>query len=96
MGSPPLTRGLRKGRTDRQSRRGITPAHAGTTAAPSVFLRMIQDHPRSRGDYSGWTQGYTSTPGSPPLTRGLLKLSALIGAIGGITPAHAGTTVLPI
>ena len=53
-GSPPLTRGLPSPRLPARLPSGITPAHAGTTAGILTCRVKLQDHPRSRGDYTCW------------------------------------------
>ena len=72
-GSPPLTRELRAKHADIFSVLGITPAYAGTT---NVFLArdfFNRDHPRLRGNYMISLLCRLALPGSPPLTRELLK-----------------------
>ena len=53
---------------------------------------MIQDHPRSRGDYRMPSLRERWNAGSPPLTRGLRLALGKDSRINRITPAHAGTT----
>ena len=72
--------------------RGITPAHAGTTEGGCNDDGEVQDHPRSRGDYSVRLSLSCLIRGSPPLTRGLLKIKEGVTHTPRITPAHAGTT----
>ncbi len=93
-GSPPLTRGQPLSHFKKASFGRITPAHAGTTASPASDIDDNKDHPRSRGDNYCANHFLLSILGSPPLTRGQRRrlcdgLSQL-----GITPAHAGTTIL--
>ena len=91
-GSPPLTRGLRFFLPCAIYQLRITPAHAGTTLSVVGQNRAFEDHPRSRGDYYAGLPEDTVEGGSPPLTRGLLQVSAAVTHSPGITPAHAGTT----
>ena len=51
QGSPPLTRGIRKGASIVKYQLGITPAHAGNTSAWKCCRSKGWDHPRSRGEY---------------------------------------------
>ena len=50
-GSPPHTRGIRKVNAQEIPNGGITPAHAGNTAAGSAAAAAAGDHPRTRGEY---------------------------------------------
>ena len=94
IGSPPLTRGPPRGCDERLDRCRITPAHAGTTLDIALETAFIEDHPRSRGDHAVAVSLVLDRYGSPPLTRGPRDVY-IIGEIAqGITPAHAGTTVL--
>ena len=70
----------------------FTPAHAGNTLPHHPGQTEAQVHPRSRGEYS--QSPYTSHDlrGSPPLTRGILKVTQSIYEIKRFTPAHAGNT----
>ena len=51
LGSPPLTRGPQIRFSRNLTRRGITPAHAGTTRFHYPSRGIFWDHPRSRGDH---------------------------------------------
>ena len=75
---------------------GITPAHAGTTIDNKNNQSREEDHPRTRGDY---LYSFIKTPsflGSPPHTRGLHFFCVSLVYPVGITPAHAGTTILEL
>ncbi len=93
-GSPPLTRGPPHGREPPPLSHGITPAHAGTTPSRCYPAPHIRDHPRSRGDHDGTEIGDQPSTGSPPLTRGPLRRHGVDEGVAGITPAHAGTTLM--
>ena len=54
------------------TKRGITPAHAGTTHDKRDAHDVHKDHPRSRGDNFTSSVGKQKDIGSPPLTRGQL------------------------
>ena len=49
-GSPPHTRGQAKALRNLLRQAGITPAHAGTSTLDAHGKRMVEDHPRTRGD----------------------------------------------
>ena len=53
-GSPPLARGAHVYAEQRDRQGGITPARAGSTRIWLVVSRTRMDHPRSRGEHSGW------------------------------------------
>ena len=73
---------------------GITPAHAGLTIYEALRLAGVRDHPRACGAYTCYTTEYLIHLGSPPRMRGLLHTLVQHRIIRGITPAHAGLTVL--
>ena len=72
----------------------ITPAHAGTTLRGVFAFTFFQDHPRSRGDNTLKMSKTKWNSGSPPLTRGQHRSGWTKDKVSGITPAHAGTTIL--
>ena len=69
-GSSPLTRGRRWLGTGRHARRGLIPAHAGSTPPHQRTGRPSRAHPRSRGVDSISARQARGTCGSSPLTRG--------------------------
>ena len=71
IGSPPLTRELHNGIVGKTYTVRITPAHAGTTVKLLYTKFLMEDHPRSRGNYFFLTISIKSDQGSPPLTREL-------------------------
>ncbi len=91
-GSPPPARGPLVTDPARLTRRGITPACAGTTCR--TLRRGIRwpDHPRLRGDHIRYPTKSAACLGSPPPARG--PLVGLFDALLSlrITPAYAGTT----
>ena len=93
-GSPPHTRGILSDIKRRCSSIGITPAHAGNTCTQKKQARQIGDHPRTRGEYLTQTIVVMIYPGSPPHTRGIPISTEATAPAVGITPAHAGNTVL--
>ena len=92
QGSPPHTRGLQTLGDLPKPKSGITPAYAGITSAGTQGYPARQDHPRIRRDYANGQWVALLSVGSPPHTRGLLRLTAQIPDIDRITPAYAGIT----
>ena len=91
-GSSPLTRGKRAAWAALRGGVGLIPAHAGKTARPTSSGNPLGAHPRSRGENSCARGRWTTAPGSSPLTRGKLVGGRVVGAGGGLIPAHAGKT----
>ena len=89
-GSPPHTRGKGLHSIEVDSFDGITPAHAGKSYAGNVCHRYSEDHPRTRGEKSGYGNRRYHKLGSPPHTRGKALTILLLMCRGRITPAHAG------
>ncbi len=74
-GSSPLTRGILLHAVEISRSCRFTPAHAGNTeSVPAMFLQA-QVHPRSRGEYFSVLVPVIRDIGSPPLTRGILRLN---------------------
>ena len=55
--------------------------------------RPDEDHPRSRGEYTGWQGVRHITIGSSPLSRGILIPFVTRDLLQGIIPALAGNTL---
>ena len=91
-GSSPLARGLPPGPPGARAGPRIIPARAGFTPRHHCQPRHAEDHPRSRGVYSGRGPTSSSAVGSSPLARGLQGLDGLRGGRRGIIPARAGFT----
>ena len=92
MGSSPLTRGKLTTASDRPSRAGLIPAHAGKTTAVRQCLQNAGAHPRSRGENPELAQPSTASAGSSPLTRGKRVAASAACVSDGLIPAHAGKT----
>ena len=92
MGSSPLTRGKPCVRRRVRTGRGLTPAHAGKTAAGRPHLGRPRAHPRSRGENTSWTRRPAGATGSSPLTRGKPPFPVIGRFLLGLIPAHAGKT----
>ena len=95
FGSSPLARGLLWSTNlgDRAPR--IIPARAGFTGGSGLGLRLVQDHPRSRGVYTTPSKAYLAPIGSSPLARGLRSGQLDELSDRGIIPARAGFTRAP-
>ena len=70
----------------------IIPALAGNTFPMVVWQLIGGDHPRSRGEYTLRTVALGGYPGSSPLSRGILLVTAIATPAAGIIPALAGNT----
>ena len=75
---------------------GITPAHAGKRVHKDMPLRTAEDHPRTRGEKCKACRDVRRRRGSPPHTRGKVRMLQHTVHIRGITPAHAGKSRLKI
>ena len=93
-GSPPRMRGKPKPCVADEQPGGITPAHAGKTFSPPPLARKHRDHPRACGENAAEMLSGSRLAGSPPRMRGKPASRALAGADAGITPAHAGKTMI--
>ena len=92
VGSPPLTRGIRKPRCLILNLLRFTPAHAGNTLLNQLNQSWYRVHPRSRGEYCPGKPLYLQFIGSPPLTRGIPCEDDRHDGTSRFTPAHAGNT----
>ena len=92
-GSSPLSRGIRVLQLPAQYVHGIIPALAGNTQPQGSLRTSLQDHPRSRGEYSLYQLLNFVKSGSSPLSRGIPghQILRLTGA--RIIPALAGNTL---
>ena len=91
-GSSPLTRGARVRQPRPYPRRGLIPAHAGSTQMTYSFWSGRGAHPRSRGEHAASSSNFTVRPGSSPLTRGAREMTCCSCVRVGLIPAHAGST----
>ena len=91
-GSSPLTRGKPSWTTRSTSPRGLIPAHAGKTYDVAAAARVIEAHPRSRGENWWGYSGEGSEAGSSPLTRGKPRPRRRRRSRQRLIPAHAGKT----
>ncbi len=90
FGSPPPMRGKGVLFTDTAPSAGITPAYAGKSLVPLLFLAPTRDHPRLCGEKEVVAVLPDSVRGSPPPMRG--KGTKVFQQIqkSRITPAYAG------
>ena len=95
-GSSPLARGLPRRRRREARRLGIIPARAGFTSARRASRAAMRDHPRSRGVYESALLAFSSTRGSSPLARGLLRTISEPETLTRIIPARAGFTAMTL
>ena len=96
VGSSPLTRGAPAGCCRLHRRRGLIPAHAGSTIATGSATSSRRAHPRSRGEHRWKCPRRTSASGSSPLTRGARDLLIKKAGECGLIPAHAGSTAFRV
>ncbi len=71
----------------------ITPAYAGKTMQGCQNASCLKDHPRLRGENHAVAVDREWFQGSPPPTRGKLKLAVWKNWKERITPAYAGKTL---
>ena len=91
-GSPPHARGAHFLSLPISRRNRITPACAGSTAAPRAGRTQVEDHPRMRGEHEIQRMEAEAQVGSPPHARGALLDAGTGNQPTGITPACAGST----
>ncbi len=91
-GSSPLTRGALPSRLSLLSRRGLIPAHAGSTTRWMMRKALLTAHPRSRGEHALRSACAFTVGGSSPLTRGARYPDFPWVYPKGLIPAHAGST----
>ena len=73
---------------------GITPAHAGKRPEYTFITSLYEDHPRTRGEKRLCQVSLSGAVGSPPHTRGKVNPSVDNIDKQGITPAHAGKSIV--
>ena len=91
-GSPPLARGVQKGKKYLTKAERITSACAGNTRPKRKSGRPSEDHPRLRGEYPPSAYITFAILGSPPLARGVQGCLIMGLHFPRITPACAGST----
>ena len=93
-GSPPRMRGKLLIAPRLPALVRITPAHAGKTRRTDSPRRKQRDHPRACGENCQALLQIIGIVGSPPRMRGKQDPQLPLRLISGITPAHAGKTLL--
>ena len=71
---------------------GIIPAYAGSTDIPDRRRAARPDHPRIRGEHSGFPGRCRPAVGSSPHTRGAPSVRVPVATWVRIIPAYAGST----
>ena len=92
-GSPPHTRGAGMTEKPLKSNHRITPAYAGSSDLAAILQGADRDHPRIRGEQILSLRSDCNVWGSPPHTRGAVRVDILVQDTGGITPAYAGSSL---
>ena len=93
-GSPPRMRGKGAGRRGCVPDHGITPAHAGKSASRPGRACPRWDHPRACGEKIRSRSCSRKLIGSSPRMRGKVRKMCFAFRQQGITPAHAGKSML--
>ena len=91
-GSSPLARGTQEAQKEAGHPHRLIPARAGNTCKASSARRFSAAHPRSRGEHLPLPLQPQPAPGSSPLARGTLTLSASVMSALRLIPARAGNT----
>lgn len=91
-GSSPHMRGIQKSKPKKHICSGFIPTHAGNIRPTAGTWCLLRVHPRPRGEYFYISAFYTSTKGSSPLARGILKQARTDSDMARFTPAYAGNT----
>ena len=91
-GSSPLMRGIPTSKLATLNVPRIIPAHAGNTTKFENGKLIMEDHPRSCGEYLDIDDLPVYLQGSSPLMRGILNRETVSQYESRIIPAHAGNT----
>ena len=91
-GSSPLARGTLPVVIFQVAVNRLIPARAGNTSRNAHGTRAGSAHPRSRGEHFASLLEHAAVPGSSPLARGTLRLSARTRGRPRLIPARAGNT----
>ena len=92
-GSSPHTRGARGAVRVGQVGRGIIPAYAGSTPRRRRSPAHPGDHPRIRGEHTGYAIAVDVRDGSSPHTRGAPSAPSVSCPSGGSSPHTRGAQV---
>ena len=72
---------------------GITPAYAGKSRLPYLFVCCLEDHPRVCGEKFLLAERPAGKRGSPPRMRGKDRTTRCMPVYSRITPAYAGKSI---
>ena len=92
-GSSPLARGAQDRRAAHYLEDGLIPAGAGSTPDHLRQRRLLEAHPRWRGEHRSCFSSKCLCPGSSPLARGARPANTLLYCHLGLIPAGAGSTL---
>ena len=95
-GSSPRTRGAPSETPRLCGASGIIPAYAGSTLYQVGESRLLQDHPRVRGEHVELIEDALLPAGSSPRTRGARSAPTTWKPSSGIIPAYAGSTAIHV
>ena len=90
-GSSPRMRGAVIAKGGHLVRRGIIPAHAGSSGARGPSVPAVRDHPRACGEQPSMPSMASLMSGSSPRMRGAAPNLVGRAVRTGIIPAHAGS-----
>ena len=90
METPPLTRGRYMLPNDGAVWERNTPAYAGKIITNTFSVYFLWKHPRLRGEDHVSLKSLSSSPETPPLTRGRSRFFVSFVISMGNTPAYAG------
>ena len=96
LGSSPLTRGALPVAATQIHPRRLIPAYAGSTSPDGKNRKKRGAHPRLRGEHEQDSPAAAVVDGSSPLTRGARSRLRCRFTLGGLIPAYAGSTLLPL
>ena len=92
-GTSPLARGKRGPKPGARQAAGNIPARAGKTTSPGNPVAGLWEHPRSRGENSGYAPNGLDPFGTSPLARGKRQGLHPCPRRTGNIPARAGKTL---
>ena len=74
----------------------LIPAHAGKTKVKDANTTDFTAHPRACGENHCFTDTANLSAGSSPRMRGKRDCLRFLSLYGGLIPAHAGKTMMPL
>ena len=91
-GSSPRMRGAGDSHPPAYVGSRIIPAHAGSSIKSYRWFLIFRDHPRACGEQAVEAIEDVTQKGSSPRMRGAVRPPSLLSPLGGIIPAHAGSS----